>query len=143
MITGIVTHESGKPFTINSNVDRAGIGSRFQKPSVLRDPNLPESERTPQRWFDTGAFVLPPAGQFGNAGRNIVIGPAYDNLDFSVIKYTSLNERHRIEFRAEFFNLFNHPNLDIPVRIFGSPSFGQISTANFSRQIQFGLKYQF
>ena len=143
MITGIVTHESGKPFTINSNVDRAGIGSRFQKPSVLRDPNLPESERTPQRWFDTGAFVLPPAGQFGNAGRNIVIGPAYDNVDFSVIKYTSLNERHRIEFRAEFFNLFNHPNLDIPVRIFGSPSFGQISTANFSRQIQFGLKYQF
>jgi hypothetical protein len=143
MITGIVTHESGKPFTVNSNLDRAGIGNRFQKPNVIRDPNLPENERTPARWFDTGAFVSPPVGQFGNAGRNIVIGPAYDNVDFSVIKYTSITERHRIEFRAEFFNLLNHPNLDIPVRIFGSPSFGQIQTASFPRQIQFGLKYQF
>jgi hypothetical protein len=143
MITGIVTHESGKPFTVNSNADRAGIGTRFQKPDVIRDPNLPGDERTPQRWFDTGAFVNPPVGQFGNAGRNIVIGPAYDNVDFSVIKYIALSERHRIEFRTEFFNLLNHPNLDIPVRIFGSPSFGQISTASFSRQIQFGLKYQF
>jgi hypothetical protein len=110
---------------------------------VIRDPNLPESERTPQRWFDTGAFVLPLPGQFGNAGRNIVIGPAYDNVDFSLIKNIAISDRHQLELRAEVFNLFNHPNLDIPVRIFGSPSFGQITTANFSRQIQFGIKYQF
>jgi len=142
-ITGIMTHESGKPFTINTNVDRAGIGNRFQKPNVIRDPNLPSGQRSPERWFDTTAFVLPPAGEFGNAGRNIVIGPTYNNVDFSLIKYFNFSERHRLELRAEFFNLLNHPNFDIPVRIFGSPSLGVIQTANFPRQIQFGLKYQF
>lgn len=143
LVTGIVTHESGKPFSVTSNADSAGIGSRFQRPDVIRNPNLPPSERTPERWFDPQAFVAPPAGSFGSSGRNILIGPSFNNFDFSLIKHINLNERHRFEFRAEFFNLFNHPNLDVPVRIFGSPSLGRILTAGFPRQIQFGLKYIF
>jgi Carboxypeptidase regulatory-like domain len=143
LVTGIITHESGKPFTINSNADTAGVGNTFQRPNMIRDPNLPSSQRSPAKWFDTGAFVAPPAGQFGNAGRSVVLGPAFDNVDFSVVKQTAITERQRLEFRAEIFNLLNHPNLGLPVRILGSPSFGQIVTANFSRQIQFGLKYVF
>ncbi len=143
MITLIITHESGKPFTVNSNADTAGVGSTFQRPDLIRNPNLPASQRTVDRWFDTAAFVAPPAGQFGNAGRSDVLGPAFNDVDFSVVKQTAITERQRLEFRAEIFNLLNHPNLGLPVRIFGSPSFGQIVTANFSRQIQFGLKYLF
>jgi hypothetical protein len=72
-----------------------------------------------------------------------VRGPGYSNIDFSVIKSTRIIENHRLEFRAEFFNLFNHPNFNIPARTYISATFGQINSAFPSRDIQFGLKYIF
>lgn len=142
-VGGIVTFQSGAPFTVNLGVDRANIGSGpAQRPNVLRDPNL-SSGRTPERWFDTSAFSLPDAFTFGNAGRNIVFAPGYSDVDFSVQKDTSLTESVRLKFRVEAFNLFNHPNFDVPNRIAFTPNFGRIFSADSSRQIQLGLKLEF
>ena len=89
---------------------------------------------------------------FGSLGRNVIIGPGFNNLDFSVIKNTSLNETVRVQFRAEFFDLFNHANLGQPGRVaqVGSATFGLITNTRFptgdsgsSRQIQFALKLLF
>jgi hypothetical protein len=140
---GIVTVQSGSPFTVNLGVDRANIGSGpAQRPDVSHDPNL-GSGRTPERWFDTSAFTLPQPFTFGNAGRNTVLGPGYSDVDFSIQKQTRLTEALKLRFRAEAFNLFNHPNFDTPNRIAFTPNFGRIFSAQPSRQIQLGLKLEF
>ncbi|HEU4710409.1 MAG TPA: TonB-dependent receptor [Pyrinomonadaceae bacterium] len=104
---------------------------------------------TPNRWFDTSPFVV-PVNRFGNLGRNVVIGPGFNNTDFSVIKRTKLSESQLIEFRWEVFDLFNHANFGQPGRVVGSTNFGQITNTRFatgdsgsSRQMQFALKYNF
>jgi hypothetical protein len=108
---------------------------------------------TPDLYFDPCAFELPPAGFYGNAGRNILIGPGLLNFDLSLQKSTALafSEASRLEFRADFFNLFNHAN-------FGSPSEAVLNPANrryiagsgliirtttTARQLQFGLRMTF
>ena len=142
-ISGVVTLQTGAPFTVNLGVDQANIGAGpAQRPNLLRDPNL-SSGRSPERWFDTSAFTLPAAFTFGNAGRNIVFAPGYSDVDFSLQKDTNLTEAVRLKFRVETFNLFNHPNFDVPNRIAFTPNFGRIFSADASRQIQFGLKLEF
>ena len=83
------------------------------------------------------------AGQFGNAGRNIARGDGIGNLDLSLLKNFALNERMRLQFRAECFNLTNHANFGLPVNDLASPSFGRILEAGPARLIQFGLKLIF
>jgi len=100
------------------------------------------------RWFDTSAVT--PVPRFGNLGRNVVIGPAFNNTDFSILKDTRLHERIRAQFRAEFFDIFNHANFGQPGNVLGSPSFGRITNTRFptgesgsSRQVQLGIKVMF
>src|SRR6185369_16169566 len=83
----------------------------------------------------------------GNLGRNVVIGPGFKNTDLAIIKNTKLNETVRMQFRVEFFDLFNHANFGTPGNIVGTPAFGQITSTRFqtgesgsSRQIQFAVK---
>ncbi len=143
-MTGIVTLQSGAPFTVNTTSDPANIGpGPAQRPNLVRDPNLSSSQRSPERWFDTEAFTLPAAYTFGNAGRNTVFTPGFKNFDFSLIKTTSVTERARLEFRAEFFNIFNITNFDIPNRFAFTSNFGRIFSARSSRQIQFAWKLSF
>jgi hypothetical protein len=141
----IVTAQSGAPFTVVNGVDRANIGAGpAQRPDLVRNPNLPRGERDPQQWFDTSAFVQPTPFTFGNAGRNVVVGPGLGNLDLSLQRNFRLREGQRIEFRWEVFNVFNTPHFDIPGRIAFSPNFGRIfNTAESSRQMQFGMKVVF
>lgn len=142
-LSGIFTTQTGAPLTVNLGVDQANIGAGpAQRPNVLRDPNLDEG-RTPERWFDTSAFVLPAQFTFGNAGRNIVFAPGYNDVDFAVQKQIGLRENLRLKFRAEAFNLLNHPNLDEPNRIAFTSNFGRIFSAEPSRQIQLSLKLEF
>ncbi len=142
-ISGVVTLQTGAPFTVNLGVDQANIGAGpAQRPHLLRNPNL-SSGRSPERWFDTSAFALPAAFTFGNAGRNIVFAPGYSDVDFSLQKDMNLTETVRLKFRVETFNLFNHPNFDVPNRIAFTPNFGRIFSADAARQIQFGLKLEF
>ncbi len=146
---GVLTFQSGQPFTVlllrdvdNSNTGQTTIlGGSNDRPNVVRDPNL--SNPTPQRWFDTSAFVMPPRGSFGNAGRNIVEGPGLQTVNFSIVKNTQILERVNMQFRSEFFNLLNHDNFNLPDNFYGSPTFGQIVSAQDPRRIQFAMKFLF
>ncbi len=146
---GILTFQTGQPFTVallpdfdNSNTGRSNLGfGANDRPNLVRNPNL--SNRTPQRWFDTGAFVTPPYGTFGNAGRNVVDGPGRQTVNVSLIKNTSIAERTTLQFRAEVFNLLDRANFNLPDNFVGSPSFGQVLSADNPRRIQLGLKLLF
>jgi hypothetical protein len=70
-------------------------------------------------------------------------GPGYQNVNFSLVKNTLIREAAIIQFRAEFFNLFNHPNFGLPDNFVGSPSFGRLVSADSPRRIQFGLMLLF
>ncbi|MEK6408808.1 MAG: TonB-dependent receptor [Acidobacteriota bacterium] len=146
---GIVTLQSGRPFTVallsdidNSNTGRSTLGfGANDRPNVVGKAEL--SDRTPDRWFNTSAFAFPAFGSFGNAGRNILDGPGFVNFNTSLMKTTKLKEGLDLQFRAEAFNLFNHPNFNLPDNFLGSPTFGRILSAQSPRHIQFGLKLLF
>jgi hypothetical protein len=143
-LTGIATLQSGAPFTVNDQSDRANIGQGpAQRPDCLRDPNLPSGQRTPDRYFDTAAFAPAAFGNFGNCGRNIVIGPSLVNFDVAAVKLIRFSESKNLEFRTEVFNVTNTPNFDTPNRFAFTQNFGKIFSAGPSRQIQFGLKLAF
>ena len=86
---------------------------------------------------------MPPLFQLGNVGKNTLIGPGFQNWDFSVFKNTSITERATTQFRAEFFNIFNQAAFAIPGRLYGTPTLGLITAAGPGRIIQFGLKVIF
>ena len=123
------------------------VAGRSFSSSILGDPN---------QYFDSSAFTLPPPGFYGNAGRNILIGPGFANLDFSLLKSTpvGIKEGSKVEFRAEFFNLFNRVNFGVPAeaqrQVFNATTRAPIAgagkitrTIGTSRQLQFGLKLVF
>jgi len=140
----ILVAQSGAPFTVNLAVDQANIGAGpAQRPDQNRDPNLPDGQRTPERWFDTSAFSLPAPFTFGTARRNSVIGPGYASLDAGLAKTWMLGGTRQLEFRWEVFNVFNRANFDLPNRIFGNPNVGRIFSAKAPREMQFGLRLAF
>ncbi|MEW6212978.1 MAG: TonB-dependent receptor [Acidobacteriota bacterium] len=145
-ITGIIALQSGQPFTPQLSFDNSGAGSSSEggfsdRPDVVGNHKVdhPGSDG----WFNVKAFAVPPPGTFGNAGRNILIGPSFKTVDVGLFKQFTVNEQQRIQFRAEFFNLFNHPNFNLPNRFVDQPTAGKITSAKSSRQIQFALKYIF
>lgn len=146
---GLITLQSGRPFTVallsdidNSNTGRSNLGfGANDRPNVIGNPV--SSNQTPNQWFNTSAFAFPQFGTFGDSGRNTLIGPEFQNVNASLVKDTKIKESLNIQFRAEVFNLFNHPNFDLPDNFLGSPTFGQIRSAQAPRHIQFGLKLLF
>ena len=143
-VNAIVTLQSGAPFTVNLGQDRANIGfGPAQRPDQLGDPNLPAGQRSAGQWFNTAAFALQAPFTFGSAGRNSVFAPGLANVDLSIVKGWYVGEQGRLEFRWEIFNLLNRANLDVPNRIFGTPNFGRIFSAQNAREMQFGLRYSF
>jgi hypothetical protein len=144
--SGIFTLQSGFPFTINLRGDSAGVGAGtggiFVRPIALpgADWRLTGAQQTTARMFNTAAFLAPAAGQFGNLGRNTLIGPSFVNVDMVLGRYIQITERVKLQFRAEFFNTLNHPNLNLVGRIMNDPTFGQALSQFDPRQLQFGLK---
>lgn len=146
---GIVTLQSGRPFTVAllpeidwSNTGRSTLGfGANDRPNVVGNPR-PE-RRSPEQWFNTAAFAFPAYGSFGNSGRNILDGPGLQNLNVSLVKQAAIREGVNLQFRTEFFNLFNRPNFDLPDIFVGSPTFGRIVSAQPPRHIQFGVKLLF
>jgi hypothetical protein len=117
----------------------AGLGSG-NRPDRLCHGAGP---KTVQQWFDTSCF---PAvfGALGNSGRTVLSGPSQVNFDFSIMKTIPLREPMSLEFRTEFFNIFNHAQFDVPDTNPLSGGYGAIgSTINTSRQLQFALKFIF
>jgi hypothetical protein len=139
-LAGVATFSTGQSFTPTVSGDIARIGSSSVRPNRIADGNLPRGERTAERWFDTSAFTIPETGTFGNSGRGILKGPGTNNWDLTLMKNFRFADTRRVEFRAEFFNAFNHPNYNLPNATVNSAAFGTIDQAKDARQIQFGLK---
>ena len=114
-----------------------------QRPNLLRDPDLSAGQRAVQRWFDTEAFEQPARFTFGNAARAVGRAPGRVNFEIGIMKNFPFKDRYRLQFRAEMFNAFNHPNFGIPGTTFGAPTFGVINRSDPGRIVQFGLKLYF
>ncbi len=144
-IRGITTLQSGYPVDVTMSSARLNSGPGIvPRPYRIADGNLPASQRTLNRWFDTSAFPLPPLFTIGNAGRNVITGPGYNNFDLAIFKNTHITESQRLELRAEFFNVLNHPNFGLPGGNASTPAtFGVITSALPPRIIQLGVKYYF
>ncbi len=164
-LSTITQLQSGNPVNIVTNIANLTGVVNTGRPDLIGDLRV-IGERT--QWFTNSVcdprvscpagttFALPVAAgnvfHFGSLGRNVVIGPDFKNVDFSIMKNTKLTESLRVQFRAEFFDLFNHANFGQPGRIaaVGSTAFGLITNTRFptgdsgsSRQVQFALKLLF
>ena len=143
-VAGVVTLQSGLPLAVTQATNFnlfAGFGT--QRPNLNTNPNLPSSQQTTARFFNTDAFTIAPQFTIGTSSRNPVRGPQYRNADIALIKRTYFGETRYIEFRAEVFNLTNTPPLGAPNTTFGVAAFGSITSAGDPRVIQFGLKFGF
>lgn len=163
-LNGMYSARSGLPQQVCLDRDVVGLASGTdicERPDVISNPNISSSQRTLSQYFNTAAFVLQTPGTFGNAGTNIVRGPGLNNVDLSLFKNFVLPVKHvggaegmRLQFRAEFFNAFNHTqwgSIDmtfVPDTVTAgsgstNSSFGSISGARDPREIQFALKLLF
>lgn len=142
-LSGITSYQTGTPFTVTLPGDNAGVGGTFYRPDLVRNPNLPSGERRRERFFDPTAFVRPPVGAFGNAGRNIVYGDGLRNWDISLLKnfYGILGkESTNLQFRLELFNAFNTTQFNGYLTSFGAVGFGSANSARDARSMQLALK---
>ena len=159
MVNGITTAMSNTPFTVYDSANPSVQGSAPEisgffssRPNQIGDPNTGSCirasgpavpVRTANCWFNIGAFATPASGQFGNLGRNTLKGPAYQQWDFSALKTIPIHERLNLQFRAEFFNIFNNVNFSLPNNDSNSTNFGQIQSAQPGRIVQLALKLIF
>jgi hypothetical protein len=162
-LLSISSMSSGSPFTIYSGIQQTGAGSYgVDRPDQIAKPHLSTARKVREDYFGHGTsnatdfFSIPihvtggtgpNQGRFGTLGRNTFRGPAFYNFDFALIKDTPFGrrqsgaERMDLQFRSEFFNLFNIVNMGLPANILTGSGFGEISkTAGNSRQIQLSLK---
>jgi outer membrane receptor protein involved in Fe transport len=143
---GIVTLESGTWLNIVSGRDNSGTGVNGDRADLAGNPFLSASRPRGElidAWFNKAAFAQNPPGTFGTAGRNILRSPGLANVDFGLAKNFRLNESMRVQFRSEFFNLFNRVNLGNPNTNASSNQFGVITGAGSPRVVQLALKFYF
>jgi hypothetical protein len=152
-LSGIETLQSGLPFTPQLSYNPANDGDSRNpvRPSWNPDFTGPVVQGGPNQYFNPAAFIQPLAGTYGNVGRNILQGAGLATTDVSLARKFAISEQVHLQFRAEFFNLFNRANFNTPNPVVytsatggPSPTAGLItSTATTSRQIQFGVKVLF
>ncbi|MBI3693885.1 MAG: carboxypeptidase regulatory-like domain-containing protein [Acidobacteria bacterium] len=168
-VSGITTFQTGLVFNITEGTDRCLCTSGNQRPDyiggnlTLFDPRSTSAvSGRANSYFDgtgggtaaadtnpyfrrvgTGTSFALGAGRFGNMGRNVFHGPGLNNWEFSIFKRTKISESHKLEFRAEFFNMWNHTQFQNPDGGIASPNFWRVTTAQDPRLIQLGLRYMF
>ena len=172
-LVGITTFRTGLPINVSEDQDYAGTRSEASlRPDLVSNPNLSKGKRTLQEFFDPNAYVMQPLGTFGTAARNLVVGPGINDTDFSIFKNFNVpwfggrganplgGEAASLQFRAEFFNVFNHtqfsgvnstfvpqtdssgnPLIGLPAD--PSQGLGAVTSARDPREIQFALKFLF
>jgi hypothetical protein len=145
-----ITSGFGVPLIDSNNqsgvfFNAGGNGNNFNRPDQVSGCNPYATNHGANQWVNPACFVAPAPGLLGDANRVPVTGPGFVNTDFSVIKQFALpREGMGLNFRAEFFNLFNHPQFGLPVADVAAPGFGSVnSTVNNPRLVQFGLKLTF
>jgi hypothetical protein len=140
-ISGSTSFQSGTPYTILAPLAKFN-GDGTIRPLVVGDWEVPE--KTWERQFNTAAFATPPENTFGNLGVRTHRMGGLNQFDLGFMKNFLITESHRLQFRAELFNAFNHPTFGLPDRSVGSPRFGLVSSSRqLPRNVQFGLKYMF
>jgi hypothetical protein len=149
-LSGIVRMWTGMPFDVTVSQDVANIGGvQNQRPDVIADTRGP---RTTEEWFNRDAFARPASGTFGNMGRNSLRAPGVNKWDLSLFKNFRVGETLRIQFRAEFFNAFNHASFARPATALNTTatgvnpllnSFAVITGTRDARVLQLGLKLTF
>jgi hypothetical protein len=148
-LAGILTAQSGAPFTVNlssaasQNVSPIGLvsGNNLERPNLIGDLN--SGPKTPAAWFNTAAFGVPAQNTLGTAGRNVVTGPGLTIFDLSLQKQVTLRDQVKLQFRLDAYNALNHSNFNLPGRIFGAANFGVISSAGDPRELQAAVKVLF
>jgi len=146
-LSGIITAQSGQPFTPmlstdNSNTGNSGGSFGVDRPNVVHQPRL--ANRSPQEWFDVSAFAIPPEYTWGNAGRNILRGPGLVTTDLSLRRSFALAEKVRLVGEVQSFNTLNRANFNLPEAFADQPdTFGKILSAKDPRQIQIALRLRF
>ena len=143
-ISAIISISSGFPRNVTVGTDRSNTGGGQDRPDATGEPvELPSSERTVQRWFNTNAYVMQPAGTWGDVGRNTVTGPGITSVDASLIRNFRIGQ-NSFQFRLEAFNALNQPVWGDPTTVLTNPTYGQITTTRRPmREIQIGLKFIF
>jgi hypothetical protein len=140
-LSGIFKAQAGGYSTVLSGRDNTLIGINLDRPNLVGDPTV--SSPTIDKWFNAAAFEQNAAGAFGNVGRFTLLGPGNWNLDMALTRGFYVKERHRIDIRAEAFNVFNHTRFNNPNTTLTSTTFGKITTSMDPRIMQFALKYTF
>jgi hypothetical protein len=142
-IDGATSILGGNPFTVQMATSTLNTGT-YQRPNRICDGNV-SSSLSVYRFFDTSCFVAPPIYTYGNAGRNILIGPKMYNWDASLQRTFPISESKRFEFRGEYFNVFNTPQFYPPMNLVGNPDFGTLTAvrSGSNRQGQLALKFIF
>jgi hypothetical protein len=148
-IGGVITIQQGTPFTVTTNFSTSGHAFNANRPNLAPGVDIKEVTQgtfgTREQYFDPAAFVArPPAGTIGNASRNILLGPPVVQTNLTLSKSFALTEQAGLQFRSEFFNVFNQTNLGFPATNVNATGAGRInSTSTKNRQIQFALKLTF
>lgn len=133
--------QAGAPFTVTTQVDtRNNFSAGALRADLTGNPDLPNNQRTPGRWFNTAAFAQPAAFRNGASGVGIARADGKINLDVSLLKNFPLGDRRKFQLRGEFFNLTNHPNFGNPGSVLGAPGFGVINSADPGRRVQLGAR---
>jgi len=142
-INPIVSIHSGFPLSLYGS-DDSGTGSPEARPNCLGPVHYPQTVSSQgMQWFSPGSFANAPTGTFGTCqAQGPVIGPKYVDFDISMQKNFPIGERMKFQFRTDFLNIFNHPNLAAPNTSVGT-GFGVINTSQDARQLQFALKFYF
>jgi hypothetical protein len=142
-LNGVVSYQTGFPFTVTQQGNRQGTSSATQRPDYVSGQNQKLDNPDPTRWFNTAAFQFAEL-KYGNLGRNTLRQPGLKVWDIGLFKDFRVIEGHRLQFRYEVFNVWNTPQFRAPNAQLGGPAFGQItSTWLDNRQMQFALKYLF
>jgi len=140
---GVITYQSGFPFTVTQTGNRQNTGSATQRPDYVSGQSPKLANPDPSRWFNTDAFQFTNL-KFGEVGRNTMRQPAMKTWDVGLFKEFPISEKQRFQFRLESFNLFNTPQFSAPNAALGGPAFGQITSTWLSnRQLQLALKFLF
>jgi len=148
-ISGITRFSTGLPVTLVENDDHSLLGTAFGGPIILPvdtpDQVAPLRFTNPRtgQFFDPTSFASSAIGLEGNARRRFFHGPGINNFDFALIKDTRINERFNLQFRSEFFNIFNHAQFLTPGGILGTGNFGQVSNTLPGRIIELSMKLYF
>jgi hypothetical protein len=141
-LSGVVAVQGGLPITPILSFDPTNTGTTA-RPNVVGTPLYP-SNQGPTDWFNSAAFAAPSAYTYGNAGRNIILGPGLHNSDIGLQRTATIKERYQIQFTAQAFNMFNTPQFGLPKNTVGIATTGVITTVSTpERQFQFALHLVF